>query len=82
MTSNKFNRKFNRACSRFAFWSNLRSQVSGLSYNLRPFDFPNPDDLKALQRIQSLLLQVQEISISRSRFHSQALLNLRKEFKS
>ncbi len=76
----KFNRKFNSACSRVAFWQDLTASIANLDYLMKASASFTPDDVKALQVIHNKLFECFSLSKSRLHVHGQRINTLRKEF--
>lgn len=79
---NKFNRKFNNACSRIAFWDALTNHFNGFVPLLKPGDTLTPDDRQTLKDIQALLIECHKAAKARRKKNIQELQKLRKENKS
>ena len=78
---NKFNRKFNSACSRVAFWDALTQHFNGFVSLLKPGDTLRPDDRQTLKDIHTLLVECYKAAKSRRKRNIQELQKLRKEKK-
>lgn len=82
----KFNRKFNKSCSRFAFWDALSKYFDGFVTLLKPDDtlMLRPDDRSTLKDIHTLLYQCCKAAKSRRRLHLNELhklQNIKKEIE-
>ena len=77
----KFNRKFNSACSRLAYWQDLTASIASLDTLMKPSACFTPDDVKALHTIHTKLFECFSLSKSRLQIHGQRINALRKEFK-
>lgn len=76
----KINRKFNSACSRVAFWTNLTHAIAGLDTLLKAQAAHTPDDVKDIKAIHRLLYNCYKTAKSRTILHKLKIDTLRKEF--
>ena len=77
----KFNRKFNSACSRLAYWQDLTLAIGKLDSFIKASANFTPDDVSTINTIHTKLFECFSLSNSRLQIHGQRIHSLRKEFK-
>ena len=75
----KFNRKFNSACSRLAFWHNITTTLAGFDNLLKSASNLTPDDMRTLKAIHRKLFECYSDANDRLQAHGQRINTLRKE---
>lgn len=79
---NKFNRKFNSACSRVAFWDALTKHFNGFVTLLKPIETLSPEDRVMLKSIHGMLYECYKTAKGRRNRNIKDLQKLRKEHES
>lgn len=79
---NKFNCKFNSACSRVAFWDALTKHFNGFTALLKPIETLKPEDIAMLKNIHGMLYECYRTAKGRRNRNIKDLQKLRKEHNS
>lgn len=77
---NKFNRQFNAAYFRVAFWQDLTAKLSDFDYLVKQRLFLTPDDVHTLKNIHKALWDCYSEAKKKASSHNLALLNLKEAF--
>ncbi len=75
----KFNRKFNSACSRLAYWQDLTCAIGNLDSIIKASANFTPDDVSTINTIHTKLFECFSLARSRTQVHGRRLCALRKE---